>query len=60
MDPRRPSGSNDASMGGRVVREEGGGVSMNIGDDPEFIPEADAFDSFSGSPAQTRVSIIQN
>jgi hypothetical protein len=48
-------------MGGRVVREEGGGVSMNIAVAPEFIAEADVFDgSVTGCPARTRVSITQN
>lgn len=45
IEPRLTSGSNGASIGGRVVRfEDGGGVSMYMGVLPEFTD-----DDFNGS-----------
>lgn len=44
MEPRRTFGSNCVSIGGKVVRLDGGGESMNIGVGPElFIAGAAAF-----------------
>ena len=48
MEPRRTFGSNEASIGGRVVRLDGGGVSIYIGVGPEFIA-LDGLGSLTGA-----------